>query len=276
MRPNILRVKFPFFLLGAVIFCFSACSDAPPPVETEGPPLRTALVHAHNDYRRDPPFVLAHKSGAASIEADIFLRDNELKVAHSSIELKSAPTLRDAYILPLAEIFEKNGGSVRANSGQILCLLVDIKSEARPTLDRLIELLSEYPEVFDPSRNPLAVRVVISGNRPPPREFSQYPSFIFFDGAALDYGPGELEKIFMISFRWNRYSSWKGRGALSEKDRRRINETIEAVHALGKPLRFWGSPDNPETWRLFAEMGIDYINTDHPAECAAFFGIPGA
>jgi alkaline phosphatase len=251
-----------------------ACAETPPSVENEGPP-RSALVHAHNDYRREPPFVLAHTSGAASIEADIFLRDNELKVAHSSLELKSAPALLDAYILPLAEIFEKNGGRAWKNSSQILCLLVDIKSEARPALDKLVQILSKYPQVFDPSVNPLAVRVVISGNRPPPEEFSQYPSFILFDGAALDYSPAELEKIFMISFRWNRYSSWKGRGRMSEKDRRRLAGTIEAVHALGKPLRFWASPDNPAAWRLLAEMGIDYINTDHPAECTAFFGISG-
>ena len=40
-------------------------------------------IHSHNDYAQELPFWYAYSSGASSIEADIFLRNNELYVAHA-------------------------------------------------------------------------------------------------------------------------------------------------------------------------------------------------
>ena len=44
-------------------------------------------VHSHNDYAQRLPFWYAYSNGAASIEADIFFKDNELYVTHGENEI---------------------------------------------------------------------------------------------------------------------------------------------------------------------------------------------
>ena len=51
-------------------------------------PGRVMLIHSHNDYAQKRPFWGAYEAGADSIEADVFLVDCDLLVAHSRKELK--------------------------------------------------------------------------------------------------------------------------------------------------------------------------------------------
>ena len=51
-----------------------------------------------------------------------------------------------------------------------------------------------------------------------------------------------------------------------ESQRQQLQAFIELVHSFDRPVRFWASPDGKTAWRAFHEMGIDYINTDRPAE----------
>lgn len=49
-------------------------------------------------------------------------------------------------------------------------------------------------------------------------------------------------------------------------------EVIEKVHACDKPLRIRSVPEGITVYYTFWNMGIDYINTDFPEQCAAFYG----
>ena len=40
---------------------------------------------------------------------------------------------------------------------------------------------------------------------------------------------------------------------------------------LHKPVRFWDAPDNANAWKQLEQLGVEYINTDHIRELAAFF-----
>ena len=44
-------------------------------------------VHSHNDYLQNVPFYTAYSARCASIEADVFLVDGELYVAHKENEI---------------------------------------------------------------------------------------------------------------------------------------------------------------------------------------------
>src|SRR5436190_5114976 len=57
-------------------------------------------------------------------------------------------------------------------------------------------------------------------------------------------------------------------------DSLKIASLVSKVHALKKPIRFWASPDHVDTWNQLMQMGVDYINTDHIAELAAFLHNP--
>lgn len=231
------------------------------------------LLHSHNDYRQPVPFYQAYDQKFSSIEADIYAtkKEDELLVAHDREELPTAPTLDESYIKPLVKLYHQNGGRAWKDADKTLILLIDLKSAADPTLDRLIKKLQAYPDVFDPTVNPWAVRVVISGNRPDPDDYEKYPPLISFDGQKTDYTPKHLERITMISLNLRNYTRWNGEGEMTDDDHAKVTEVIEKAHALGKPIRFWGTPDGPTAWRTFHSMGVDYINTDTPEACAAFF-----
>ncbi|MDR0757625.1 MAG: phosphatidylinositol-specific phospholipase C/glycerophosphodiester phosphodiesterase family protein [Tannerella sp.] len=256
-------MKSPF--LFALILAGSFCRPAVSAQEVK--------IHSHNDYAQHTPFYHAHDVQAASIEVDIFATEKagELLVAHDRQDLPEAPTLDEAYIRPLIRLYRQNGGRAWKQSDWTLVLLVDLKTPPNPALDRLVAKLQASPEVFDPQVNPFAVRVVVSGNVPDTAAFASYPPFIFFDGSRTDYTPRQLERIYMISFNMRNYTEWNGEGSMTEKDRSAIVRITDAVHALGKPVRFWGTPDNPTAWRTFHSLGADYINTDRPEACADFF-----
>ena len=63
-------------------------------------PLRHA--HAHNDYEHPRPLLDALDHGFTSVEADVFLVDGQLLVAHDPADLDPARTLESLYLDPLA------------------------------------------------------------------------------------------------------------------------------------------------------------------------------
>jgi alkaline phosphatase len=230
-------------------------------------------IHSHNDYRQRVPFYQAYAQQVASIEADIYATDNagELLVAHDRTELPEAPSLDDAYLQPLLSVYKQNKGRAWRDSEKLLVWLIDLKTPTSPTLDYLVEKLKPYPEVFDPEVNPYAVRVVISGNTPDAAAFESYPSFIAFDGNRMDYTPAQLERIYMISLQLSQYTHWNGKGRMVDDELRQVLQKIDEAHALDKPIRFWGTPDGVTSWNTFYTIGTDFINTDTPEACVAFF-----
>lgn len=229
------------------------------------------LIHSHNDYERRVPFYQAYAQQVASIEADVFEENGQLLVAHELHQLKNAHTIDDLYLNPIVNLFNLNGGKPWKDSNNTLILLIDLKTSATPALDILIKKLEEHPTVFDPSKNPYAVRVVISGSRPEPKNFYKYATVVNFDGEHLKYTAKELERISMISLSLKELTDWNGKGILKKDHQAAVQKKIKAVHALGKPIRFWATPDGINAWNLMYNMGIDYINTDEPEACAKFF-----
>ena len=67
-------------------------------------------VHSHNDYVQANPFYGAYNANTPSIEADVYLVDGELYVAHLKKELVIVPerTLRSMYLEPLKKEWDKN------------------------------------------------------------------------------------------------------------------------------------------------------------------------
>jgi alkaline phosphatase len=227
-----------------------------------------ANAHSHNDYEQDEPFVKAWRAGFGSIEADIFLHNGALLVAHEENELDSAKTLQRLYLDPLNKIVSDNDGHPYSDPAKKLILLIDIKTIAVPTLNQLIDVLQHYPALTN-ARN---LQFVISGNRPFENAFQAYPKYIFFDGLlSKRYGDQALQRIAMMSGNLADYTKWNGKTALGRNDRKRLSEIIHHTHNLQKPVRFWNSPDSEKAWRQLIKLGVDYINTDHIDELQNFF-----
>jgi alkaline phosphatase len=224
----------------------------------------TLNAHSHNDYENTPPFWLAYNNHFGSIEADIWAVNGDLLVGHDQKDLRSGMTLDSLYIQPIVGIFRKSGGKAWSDSPNTFQLLIDLKTQTEPALSILVSKLRKFQEVFDPAINPNAVRIVITGNRPHPAEFHNYPGFIFFDGLLnLKYDSVQIERVPLYSENFRKFSTWSGSGEITSKEELRLRNTIDSVHSIKKKIRFWNSPDDFNAWKTFMQMGVDYINTDH-------------
>jgi len=224
-------------------------------------------AHSHNDYEQKVPFRLAYNEGFGSIEADIFLRQDSLVVAHSEKELVLQRTLEAYYLDPLLACVRQHGGRPFQNAAAGLQVLIDIKTDSIRTLARLIEVLRKYPEL---TGNP-AIKFVITGNRPASFLWPGYPSWIWFDGVLSEqYGKEALDKVVMLSDDFKSYSQWNGKGIIPEKEWARLKAAVEKAHQWKKTVRFWDAPDFINAWYQFMHLQVDYINTDHIAALSDF------
>ena len=227
----------------------------------------TANVHSHNDYEQATPFWLAYNEGFGSMEADIFLQDDELLVAHEKKELVNHRTLEEYYLHNLQQCIEKNGGHPYSDASRKLQLLIDIKTEAIITIAKLIEVLRKYPTLI----NNHSITFVITGNRPEAVTFGSYPPFIYFDGElSKTYSNEAMKKIVLLSDNFKTYSRWNGEGVINEAELNLLRLTIDKAHQFKKPVRFWNAPDFENAWGQFMRLNVDYINTDHIKEISSF------
>ncbi len=226
-----------------------------------------ANAHSHNDYEQKSPFWLAYDQGFGSIEADIFLENNNLYVAHDTVELKAHRTLEEYYIQPLLKVIGKNNGHPFADSTKHLQLLIDIKTDSIHTLNKLIIVLKKYPALL----NSALVTFVITGNRPDESLFTSYPSFISFDGELFkNYSKEALSRISLLSDNFKTYSHWDGTGSPPQNELSVLEAAVNKAHSLNKPVRFWNCPDFINAWKEFMHLGVDYLNTDHIVALASF------
>lgn len=248
------RLLFPIFL----ILCISC---------HETKRYTASHVFAHNDYVSAKPFFTAYEAGAGFIEADVFLKNGELMVAHHHSEIAPERTLGKLYLQPLSIQVRKFKGNVYENERQKLVLMIDLKTEGTSTLSAIVEVLKDYPELTAcPS-----LRFMISGNVPDPQKWTDYPGYIFFDGRPnIAYTPDQLKRILMISTSFPSVAKWDGRGPMSEAERQKINSLMEEAHSKGKKMRFWATPDFPEAWKQLMSIGMDVIVTDDVTGLIAF------
>lgn len=222
-------------------------------------------IHSHNDYVQARPFWEAYEAGANSIEADVYLVDGKLYVAHEKKEINPEKTLEELYLKPLNQI-------VKSKKRQELQILIDLKTSAEPTLKAVEEAIAKYPKLAKAYSKKKYIKFVISGNRPPIIEYPKYAKYIFFDHQSLaDLEKGDKSKIALVSFSFGSYSKWKGEGSMPESEILKLKTSIDKVHELGYLIRFWGTPDTPLAWKTFNELGVDFINTDNPRPCKAYF-----
>ncbi|PST84533.1 alkaline phosphatase [Pedobacter yulinensis] len=207
-----------------------------------------------------------------SIEADIFHRGGQLFVAHEASEIEPSRTLKQLYLSPLAEIYKANNNKAYPRPGEKLQLVIDLKQDYREVLPVLISELNAFGDTFNASRNPNAIRIVISGNMPPPAAFHTFAELLFFDGRpSLDYTPAQLQRVAMISDDLKSYTVWNGKGNPTGEDEAKLRAVISKAHEQQKPFRFWATQDSPNTWIVLERLGADWINTDQPAGLQQFY-----
>src|SRR5258706_12938425 len=82
------------------------------------------LIHAHNDYQKREPLVNALRNKAFSIEADVYLVNDSLRVAHDKNELAKAPTLNVLYLRPIVDRFRLHHGHISDDGNYAPVLMI--------------------------------------------------------------------------------------------------------------------------------------------------------
>jgi len=214
--------------------------------------------HAHNDYKHRRPLHTALRYGYGSVEADVFPVDGELLVAHGRFGCGVDRTLRRLYLDPLAARYRRRGF---IHNGQTLQLLIDLKRDPQACLRILKAQLAGYhgmlSTVVDGEIRHGAVTVVLTGHRIPYKTAARVAN-VFCDGrlSTMDNHKPELTPLVSLPYK-----------------RSTARAAIDAVHATGRRVRFFGLPPWPFAHRAWCELiegGADYISADQLRTYAAF------
>lgn len=227
-------------------------------------PLQNA--HAHNDYLHKRPLLDALDQGFASVEADIFLVNGQLLVAHTSLELNKEKTLEGLYLKPLADLVKKNGGRVYPK-GPTLTLLIDIKSKGAETYAALDKLLAKHADMLSQTTGgkyeERAVTIIISGDRPIEKIKASELRYCGIDGRLSDLESDTAADLMpLISDNWTNHFKYRGQGEMLAEEKKKLAEIVAKAHAKGRRLRFWATPESPALWKELKAAGVDLIGTD--------------
>lgn len=243
-----LKLSMRICLLSFVVICGTACAPVKDYTALNG--------HSHNDYLNTSPFFNAYNEGFGSIEADVFPVNGVLYVAHKKEEIQNRNTLKALYLDPLLR--KLNSDSLRQ-----LNLLIDVKENYKVALSLLIQELQPLQNYLSAKEKIKNITISISGERPPPEEYGQYPDYIFFDDDLKQpHSAEQWQRVHLVSLPFVKLSSWKGNGRISRKDVQVLKHIIDSVHAAGKPIRFWAAPDSKKAWKQQEKLGVDLIGTD--------------
>jgi hypothetical protein len=272
MRGSAMLLATAFFLYSAVVV---PCA---PKVETlsepHGAPVIQPRAHSHNDYEHTRPLIDALSFGFCSVEADIWLVDGELLVAHDRSAVDARSTLDNLYLRPLWERFQANGGHIYPLGGPphrpeeaAVTLLIDIKNNGAETYRVLDRKLSEYAPMLttftNDSTTPSAVTVIISGDRANDVILSSSPRRAGIDGRLSDLdGPLNRHQVPLISDNWTLHFSWMGRKDMPPGEAAKLDAIIAKAHERGMRVRFWNIPQTEAVWSRLYDAGVDLLNAD--------------
>ncbi|KAF9697976.1 hypothetical protein EKO04_003966 [Ascochyta lentis] len=171
--------------------------------------VRPISCHSHNDYWRKKPLYEALQCGCTSVEADVWLVNDDLLVGHSRSSLQKEKTLWSLYVDPLVRLLDDQNhnqstgepiastvknGVFSEDPTQTLVLLVDVKDvDAQSVLPVISAHLSalrrkDYLSYWNGSElRSGPITVVLTGNAP--FNMVNAPSAhrdIFFDAPLAD------------------------------------------------------------------------------------------
>lgn len=247
------------FIIGSLLIVFWAYGED---MQTVG---LLPNAHAHNDYLHERPLFDALDRGFCSVEADIFLVDGALLVAHDRGKCKPERSLDALYLKPLWDRFQAHG-SIYPQAAPFT-LLIDIKSDGEAIYPLLDKQLAAYDAMLTHFTNDStaegAVTVIISGDRPFDTILKSSPRRAGIDGRLSDLaGPVNPNQMPLISDNWPSHFKWMGQGAMPEEQARKLEDVVNRAHQSHVRVRFWGIPQRESIWISLHNAGVDLLNAD--------------
>ena len=226
--------------------------------------------HSHNDYLNKPALFEALDARLISVEADVHFMKGDLYVAHvRPLGRNKKRSLEKLYLKPLFEHIKNKNGKVYPDYDGPFYLMIDFKGGSVEMYERLLELLQPYKSMLTVMEAGVwkqgSVTVFLSGSKPTEAILRTEPKLAFLDGRPSDVSMSFSNQIMpVISDHYKNHLKWNGKGKISDEEQVKLRKLVSKVHAEGKKLRLWASPDNPNAWHTFKAIGVDLINTDKP------------
>jgi hypothetical protein len=280
MRKSRSPGRFTGSLAAAAAFLLSSvvAVQGSPRAETAAAPQGASIIqpraHSHNDYEHARPLLDALAYGFCSVEADIWLVDGELLVAHDRSGVDARRTLDSLYLRPLWERFQANGGHIYPLGGlpnrpeaAAFTLLIDIKNSGAETFRVLDRKLAGYAAMLTTFTNdattPGAVTVIISGERATDVILASSPRRAGIDGRLSDLeGPLNPHQVPLVSDNWVLHFGWRGQGDMSPDEAAKLDAIVAEAHQRGARVRFWNIPQKEAVWSRLYDAGVDLLNAD--------------
>lgn len=244
--------------------------------------------HSHNDYWRAVPLYAALAAGCVSIEADLWLtEDEELLVSHSWNSAKPERTLRSLYLDPLTNIFENRNVSVASTEDKetglfdsdpnaSTILLIDFKKDGHEIWPVLLSQLQPLRDrnwlTYYDGEKLVQGPLTIVGTGKTPFDLVQQNStdrFIFFDAPLLSISDAQYNTTnsYYASTNLKAAIGWVWLNRLSKGQVGKLDQQIKAAEEKGLKSRYWDTPAWPiklrnNIWAQLMDLGAGMLNVD--------------
>lgn len=265
-RSRAPSVHRPALAFGAVVAAMAVAAAHPAAAADPGPALP---AYSHNDYRNARPLADALALGYRGVEADVFLVDGELRVAHERGETSPGRTLAALYLEPLRALSERDG-AVLADGSPFL-LNIEAKEPGRATYDALRAELARFAGILAVVRDGIAVpglvQVVLVGWHPPLAEMAaESPRYAAvqcrFRDLSADQAIRPAHLVKLVSVRYGDAFDWQGDEAPPPDFRRQLSAIAAAAGAVdGRWLRVYDVPRRSRVYEALLSGGVDLIGT---------------
>ncbi|KAF4879918.1 Altered inheritance of mitochondria protein 6-like protein [Colletotrichum siamense] len=267
-----------------------------------------AQCHSHNDYWRPVPLFSALSVGCIGIEADVWLRNDDLFVGHDKPSLSQTRTLESLYLDPLGEILDAQNREVTEenktrrgvfslqDNAQII-LLIDVKTDAKetwPVVLRQLEplrlkqyLTSHYSSVSSDAQKHLRAPLIVvgTGNLDMSNLVANHSDTTTTHHEYHDtFLDAPLNDLPITKTKYNDtnsvYASASFKQAIgsvrlgfSRTQRDKLRGQVQTAKSLGLQPRYWDIPDWPLKYRdyIWTELraeGVELLSVDNVKHAA--------
>ncbi len=226
-------------------------------------------AYAHNDYGNRRPLHDALAQGYRGAEADFYLIDGELRVAHDRDETRPGRTLASLYLEPLRAIVVRDGAVLP--DGTPFLLNIEAKEPGPATYRALREVLSAYPDILTVVRDGEVrtgpVQVVLVGWFPPLAELAaETERFVAVQSHFRDLPPDHdrypAHLLKLVTVKYRDEFAWDGRGRTPAAFTARLAAIRAAADAVpGRLLRVFQVPRREGCYRALLAGRVDLIGT---------------
>jgi hypothetical protein len=233
-------------------------------------------AHAHNDYMNEHPLTDALSLGFTSIEVDVCLFKNTLRVSHNPVFLSFKHTLQDLYLEPLARRIEQNEGRVYAGYDVPLVLMIDLKGDGNKSYPILREILKPYKHLLTIYRNdsvfPGPIQINISGHVPVHLIRDEVERWVTVDGSVRKDLHPDISSMLVqrVSSPYRHFFKWRGVGKQPPDEKKLMDSLAYTAQIQQKQLRFYAAGNNKKVWKALLDAGVYWINVDDLQKFHAF------